>query len=422
MHKVFVYGTLKSGYGNNVLLKGSTFKSTGVTLRLFTVLSSGFPVAFATERPKHRLSGEIYQVDDKTLAQLDRLESNGSMYKRRRVVINTPTGTEVCWMYIGVYRHWAYSFKHMPEVNVVNGVYRFSGGTGVIGSELDADFCEYAAIRRPMRSSNHFMGQNFSCFGRAKSNKFIFARKHHELGDTRMVIGNLVPLDAELKEKFQKLFRAAKRNTPALAKQAFQIHNEHYLRTNRKYDEDFELWWEAQGLEQVFGSRGNWTKWYRAGEALEKVHAQFEKYANKLPTTRDSLYEIALLQPDELRLCLENNYSRSSVAQPEAEWKRPKRLQPVINPGATASSIRSWRKNWREPRQPRADKRTLAFITIRIHRSLYDFDKSGQPTGVIAAGQAVETSPVSFPKIPSGAGLAVATQLSDHVSRDQRPL
>jgi gamma-glutamylcyclotransferase (GGCT)/AIG2-like uncharacterized protein YtfP len=48
MHKVFVYGTLKSGYGNNVLLKGSTFKSTGVTLRLFTVLSSEFPVAFAT--------------------------------------------------------------------------------------------------------------------------------------------------------------------------------------------------------------------------------------------------------------------------------------------------------------------------------------------------------------------------------------
>jgi hypothetical protein len=29
-----------------------------------------------------------------------------------------------------------------------------------------------------------------------------------------MVIGNLVPLEAELKEKFQKLFRAVKRNPP----------------------------------------------------------------------------------------------------------------------------------------------------------------------------------------------------------------
>jgi hypothetical protein len=205
-----------------------------------------------------------------------------------------------------------------------------------------------------------------------------------------ITIGNLLPLDAELKEQFQQLFRTVKRNTIALAKQAFQIHSEHYLRTDRKYDKDFEVWWEAQGLEQVFGSRDNWTKWYRAGEALEKVHAQFEKYANKLPTSRDALYEIALLQPDELRLCLENRYTRSSVTQPEAEWKRPKRLQPVINPAATARSIRSWRRNWREPRQPRADKRTLPFITIQIHRSLYEFDKSGQPAGVIAAGQAVE--------------------------------
>jgi hypothetical protein len=184
-------------------------------------------------------------------------------------------------------------------------------------------------------------------------------------GEPRMAMMtvNIVPLDARLKEQLQKLFRAVKRNTINLAKQAFQIHCEHYLRTDRKYDKDFEAWWEAQGLEQLFGSRGNWTKWYRAGEALEKVYAQFDKYANKLPTTRDALYEIALLQPDELRLCLENKYSRSSVTQPEAEWKRPKRLQPVINPAATASSIRSWRKNWREPRQP---------------------------TGVIAAGQAVE--------------------------------
>ena len=205
-----------------------------------------------------------------------------------------------------------------------------------------------------------------------------------------ITVGNLVPLDAGLKEEIQELFRAVKKNTIAIAKQAFQIHSEHYSRTDRKYDKDFELWWETQGLEQVFGSHGNWTKWYRAGEAIEKVHAQFGKYADKLPTNRDALYEIALLQPDELHLCLENRYTRSSVTQPEAEWKRPKRLEPVINPRATASSIQSWRKNWREPRKSRTDKRTLPFITIHIHRSLYDLDRSGQPTGVIAPGQAVE--------------------------------
>jgi hypothetical protein len=202
----------------------------------------------------------------------------------------------------------------------------------------------------------------------------------------------LVPLDAELKIHFQELFRAVKTNIIALAKQAFQIHSEHYSRTDRKYDKDFEVWWEVHGLDHIFGSRGNWTKWYRAGEAVEKVHAQFEKYANKLPTTRDALYEIALLQPDELRLCLENRFTRTSVTQDEADWKRPNKPQPVINPRATAGSIRSWRKNWREPRQPRTDKRTLPFITIHIHGSLYDFDKSGHPTGEIAPGQVVEIS------------------------------
>ena len=201
---------------------------------------------------------------------------------------------------------------------------------------------------------------------------------------------NLVLLDAKLKNNFQELFKAVKKNTIALAKQAFQIHSEHYSRTDRKYDKDFEAWWEAQRLDQIFGSRDNWTKWYRAGEAIEKVHAQFEKYAGRLPKTRNALYEIALLQPDELRLCLENRFTRTSVTQDEAGWKRPKEPQPVINSGATAGSIRGWRKNWREPRQPRADKRTLPLVTIQMHSSLYDFDKYGHPTGEIAPGQVVE--------------------------------
>ena len=71
-----------------------------------------------------------------------------------------------------------------------------------------------------------------------------------------ITIGNLLPLDAELKEQFQQLFRAVKRNTIALAKQAFQIHSEHYSRTSRRYDKDFEVWWEAQGA-----GAGFWQPW-----------------------------------------------------------------------------------------------------------------------------------------------------------------
>lgn len=79
---------------------------------------------------------------------------------------------------------------------------------------------------------------------------------------------NLVLLDAGLKERFQKLFRAEKRNTVALAKEAFQIHGEHYHVAERKYDKDFEKWWTTQAMDRVFGTRTNWTKWHRAGEAI----------------------------------------------------------------------------------------------------------------------------------------------------------
>ena len=58
---------------------------------------------------------------------------------------------------------------------------------------------------------------------------------------------NLVPLDVGLKEKFQKLFRSLKRNTIALAQEAFQIYSQHYLVTERKYDKDFEVWWKISG-------------------------------------------------------------------------------------------------------------------------------------------------------------------------------
>jgi hypothetical protein len=201
---------------------------------------------------------------------------------------------------------------------------------------------------------------------------------------------DLVPLDGALKKHFQKLFAAGKQSIIVLAKEAYSIHCQRYHRTERKYDKEFETWWKTQGMDRVFGNRVNWTKWYRAGEAIEKVRIAHREHLDRLPLNRDALCEIAMLQPDELQLALENNYTRTSITQSEAAWKRPRMQRPVINPGATASAIRRWRKNWREPRRPRSEKCTLPFITIRLHSSLLDFDKFGRPSGVIAPGQAVE--------------------------------
>ena len=142
-------------------------------------------------------------------------------------------------------------------------------------------------------------------------------------------------------------------------------------------------------MNDIFGSRTNWTKWYRAGETIEKVRAQFGQHIGQLPLSRDALYEIAMLRPDEMSLCFQGNISRTSVTEPEIEWKRH-RWPSVINSKATAASIRSWRKRWRQPPPPRSETRTLPFMTIHIHGSLYDFDKAGHHTGLIGPGPAVE--------------------------------
>lgn len=80
--KVFVYGTLKRGYGNNALLAKAKFIEKRV-LPGFKLYNAGFPVA--RESPGDSIVGEVFEIskDDKnTLQWLDRLESNGRMYNR----------------------------------------------------------------------------------------------------------------------------------------------------------------------------------------------------------------------------------------------------------------------------------------------------------------------------------------------------
>jgi hypothetical protein len=93
------------------------------------------------------------------------------------------------------------------------------------------------------------------------------------------------------------------------------------------------------------GSPSSWTKWHRAGAAIAVVDRLGQ--SDKLPHARDALYEISLLDYDELRLCLQDTYTRKSRWEPQSEWHRPESPAPVIHPRATAKSIRSWRERWR---------------------------------------------------------------------------
>jgi gamma-glutamylcyclotransferase (GGCT)/AIG2-like uncharacterized protein YtfP len=99
--RVFVYGTLKQGYGNNRLLSKAKF----------IMFGHGFPVVFKDDGG-HKIIGEIYDIGDngKILADLDALEGEGAMYDRKEVSVMPLNGDGAefmtCSMYIGNTKYW----------------------------------------------------------------------------------------------------------------------------------------------------------------------------------------------------------------------------------------------------------------------------------------------------------------------------
>ena len=83
MTKVFVYGTLMRGYGNNRLMKGQTYLGKGTTLPLYKLFAvGGFPGMKMPMYDGVAVEGEVWLVDDGCLARLDSLEGVPVMYKR----------------------------------------------------------------------------------------------------------------------------------------------------------------------------------------------------------------------------------------------------------------------------------------------------------------------------------------------------
>lgn|SRR5690348_4803270 len=116
--KVFVYGTLKQGYGNNRLLDKAKFVENAV-IPGFKLYDSGFPVAAPDEFSA--VSGEIWDISgdhqERTLFNLDSLEGEGRMYNRQEVGEDT-------YMYVGHPRFW--DFDKMKECPNKQNIYTWS--------------------------------------------------------------------------------------------------------------------------------------------------------------------------------------------------------------------------------------------------------------------------------------------------------
>lgn len=107
-HLVFVYGSLKQGYGNyRHFLTRSEFVGPAVTVEpVYTLISlGGFPGVL--KDGENAIFGEVYRVDDRVFQSLDHLESNGSMYQREQIQVAGQDGeVHLAWIYIFLGSPW----------------------------------------------------------------------------------------------------------------------------------------------------------------------------------------------------------------------------------------------------------------------------------------------------------------------------
>ena len=110
-------------------------------------------------------------------------------------------------------------------------------------------------------------------------------------------------------------------NTTSMAQKAFEIRSQYLSADGRKYDPEFETWWSDYKLDTIFGKRANFTKWASAGAALS--HARIGEYRDRMPTTLTALYEVSQLTPEELKLCMQDRFTRESLTDQPKGRKAP---------------------------------------------------------------------------------------------------
>jgi len=84
MTRVFVYGTLLRGEKNHHVLRSSPCLGVGRTEPAYTLVSLG-SIPAMTRGGTTSVTGEIFEVTDEVLADLDRLEGHPDWYKRTTV-------------------------------------------------------------------------------------------------------------------------------------------------------------------------------------------------------------------------------------------------------------------------------------------------------------------------------------------------
>ena len=104
MHLIFVYGSLQRGFYNHHFLKDATFVcETRTQARAYDLVAMpsldvpGEVYPAVIKDGAYHISGEVYEVDEVTLAALDDLEEQDIHFRREQIACDSG---HKAWMYV----------------------------------------------------------------------------------------------------------------------------------------------------------------------------------------------------------------------------------------------------------------------------------------------------------------------------------
>ncbi len=103
MERVFVYGTLMSGFENSHLLENQKLLGKAFTHYKFTMRARFIPFLSrdSSNKKASNIFGEVYEVDEECLKRLDSLEGHPTFYKREKIYLLMDAGRfEEAWCYL----------------------------------------------------------------------------------------------------------------------------------------------------------------------------------------------------------------------------------------------------------------------------------------------------------------------------------
>ena len=101
--KIFVYGSLKKGFGNNSLLKTSIFIGNH-TIQGYEMYNFGWYPAIIEGKLTDEVQGEIWEVDSTTKMYIDGMEL-GAGYRIEKTIIDGETVEFYVYKYPIMYRN-----------------------------------------------------------------------------------------------------------------------------------------------------------------------------------------------------------------------------------------------------------------------------------------------------------------------------